>query len=130
MHSSKLATASSRLWVTQIKHAEVVQCFGIAGTKLQSFQQILVGAIGVVELRKDHPQAVVRFWVLRADRNRPLEGFASFIPVLLLTIRVPEVLKGDQVIGTQTECLLKVRNRFGCVSFPRGEQAEIIPCVR
>jgi len=89
---------------TQIKHAEVVQCFGIAGTKLQSFQQILVGAIAGVELRKDHAQAVVRFRILGTDSNCPLQRLAGFVPLLLLTVklrenyfRVPRELKPSSV---------------------------------
>src|SRR2546422_4433909 len=114
----------------QVKYTEVVQRFRITGTKLQGPLQILVGAISVVELRKDHSQAVVRLGTLRAGCDRSLKRFAGFIPALLLAISVPQIFQRDQVIGTQLEGLLKVRNSFGGVSLPRGEKAEVVPGVR
>src|SRR2546422_5884454 len=113
----------------QVKYTEIVQGFRIAGTKLQRSLQILVGTLRVVELRKDHPQAVVRLGILRAGCDRSLKRFAGFIPALLLAISVPQVFQRDQVIGTQPEGLLKVRNRFGGVSLPRSEKAEVVPGV-
>src|SRR5580693_10805490 len=43
----------------QVKHAKIIQSLGIRRTKLQRSLQILVGTIAVVQLSKDHPQAVV-----------------------------------------------------------------------
>ena len=40
----------------QVKYSQIVQRFGISGTKLQRLLQILVGTIAVVDLRKDHAQ--------------------------------------------------------------------------
>ena len=48
----------------QVKHAEVVQRFGIARTRLQRSLQIFISPVIVVELREDHPQAVVRLRIL------------------------------------------------------------------
>ena len=113
----------------QVEHAKVVQGFGITGTRLQRPLQILVGPISVVELREDHPQAVVRLRILRADCHRALQQLAGFVPILLLPVSVPQILERDQVIGIELERLLEVWNRFGCVPFPRGQQAEIVPGV-
>src|ERR1700720_3654840 len=62
---------------TQVQYAQVIQRFGIAWTRLQRSLQIFICAVIVVELRKDHPQAVIRLRVLGTDRHRPFQRFRS-----------------------------------------------------
>ena len=100
MHSSKLATASSRRSSSQIEYSEIVQRFRVSGTRLQCPLQILVGALGIVSLRKDHTQTVIRFGIVRTDYKRALKSFAGFIPLFLQTISIAQIVECNQMIGT------------------------------
>ena len=85
--------------------------------------------VRVIHLRKDHPQAVVPLWIIRTDFNRPLERHAGFVPLLLLTISVPQVHQCNHVFGIHTQSFLKVRDRLRSAPFARGQQAQIVPGI-
>src|ERR1039457_6599506 len=114
---------------SQIKHAEIVQGFGISRAKLQSPPQILVGALRIVRLRKHHRQVVVRLGVLRSGSQRSLQRFPSFVPTLLQAVGVPQIFQRNPVIGTYPQRFLKVAGGLVHVSLARGQQAEIVPGV-
>ncbi len=99
MHSSKIATASSRLSSSQIENPKIVQSFRICGTRFQSPLQIFVRARSVVGLREDHPQTVVGLRIAGTDHNGVLENFAGLLPIFLLAISVAEIFECDQMIG-------------------------------
>ena len=114
---------------SQIQDAEVVQRLRISGAQFQSILQILIGAVGVVRLRIDHRQAVIRFRVLRPGSDRSLQGRARVVPAFLLPIRVPQIFQRDPIIGAQAESFLKISDGFVGAPLARGEKSEIVPRV-
>src|SRR5207302_11338246 len=89
----------------------------------------IVSLIGMIQLRKDHPQAVVCLSIVGLDRHCIAEHPTSFSPVSLLPVRVTQVCERDEVIRTQAERLLKVLRGFRHASFSRGKQSEIVPGI-
>ncbi len=131
-HANALLKSRDRVIASigaQIQNPQIIQCLGVVGPKLECLLQRIEGSGGVVILRKHHSQAVVGFGIVGVDRQRALVGLASVIPALLLTICAAEIIKGNQMIGTEFEGLLKVADRIAHVPLARGDQAEVVPGI-
>src|SRR5262249_16381550 len=67
----------------QVKDAQVIQCFWVNGARSESLLQILISFVRIVELCKDHAEAVVCFRICGAQLERSPENALSFLPALL-----------------------------------------------
>lgn len=53
---------------------------------------MVVGSVGVIQLREDHAQAVVRLGIRGFYGEGALQCLAGLFPTLLLPVRIPKVL--------------------------------------
>src|ERR1700674_227063 len=110
---------------SQIENTEVVEGFGVSGAGSQRLLEVFVGALRIVELRKYHAKAVVCFGVLGVQLESSPEDGLGILPAPLLTIGVPQIVQGNQVIGIYLKRSLKILDGLISASFTRCQNSQI-----
>jgi hypothetical protein len=73
---------------------------------------------------------VVCLGILGTGLKRPLKNFSRVLPLLLLAISITKIVERHQVIRTQLERFLKIRNSLAGPPLSGREKAKVVPRVR